>query len=82
MKDDGMNKVSSGRPVTNQELADALQTINPRLRLDLLPGRQSGPGQDPYLDITRLADDTGFTPTFDLTEAVADYLAWLVDNRR
>ena len=46
--------VSSGRPFTNRELADALQAITPGLRLDLLPGRQDGPGDDPYLDITRL----------------------------
>ena len=46
--------VSSGRPFTNREFADALQAITPGLRLDLLPGRQDGPGADPYLDITRL----------------------------
>jgi nucleoside-diphosphate-sugar epimerase len=67
--------VSSGRPFTNRELADALQ-------VDLLPGRQAGPGDDPYLDITRLTDDTGFTPTFDVAAAVADYLAWRTDNPR
>jgi nucleoside-diphosphate-sugar epimerase len=74
--------VSSGRSYTNRELADALQTITPRLRLDLLPGRQNGPGDDPYLDITRLAQDTGFTPAFDLASAVADYVAWRADNPR
>jgi nucleoside-diphosphate-sugar epimerase len=74
--------VSSGRPATNQELADALQAITPGLRLDLLPGRQNGPGDDPYLDITRLTRDTGFTPAFDLAAAVADYVAWRADNSR
>jgi nucleoside-diphosphate-sugar epimerase len=74
--------VSSGRPFTNRELADALQTITPGLRLDLLPGRQNGPGADPYLDTTRLAHDTGFTPAFDIAAAVADYVAWRADNPR
>jgi nucleoside-diphosphate-sugar epimerase len=74
--------VSSGRPYTNRELADALQTITPGLRLDLLPGRQAGPGDNPYLDITRLTHDTGFTPAFDLAAAVADYVAWRADNPR
>ncbi|WP_205857456.1 NAD-dependent epimerase/dehydratase family protein, partial [Phytoactinopolyspora endophytica] len=46
--------VSSGRPATNREFADALQAITPGLQLDLLPGRQDGPGDDPYLDTTRL----------------------------
>jgi nucleoside-diphosphate-sugar epimerase len=75
--------VSSGRPFTNRELADALQTIIPGLRLDLLPGRQNCPGAaDPYLDITRLTHDTGFTPSFDVAAAVADYVAWRADNPR
>ena len=74
--------VSGGRPSTNRELADALQAITPGLRLDLLPGRQAGPGDDPYLDITRLTQDTGFTPNFDIAAAVADYVAWRADNPR
>jgi nucleoside-diphosphate-sugar epimerase len=74
--------VSSGRPFTNRELADALQAITPGLRLDLRPGRQGGPGDDPYLDITRLARDTGFAPAFDIAAAVADYVGWRADNPR
>ena len=74
--------VSRGRPATNRELADALQAIIPGLRLELLPGRQNGPGDDPYLDTTRLTQDTGFTPAFDVAAAVADYVAWRADNPR
>jgi nucleoside-diphosphate-sugar epimerase len=74
--------VSSGRPATNREFADALQAITPGLRLDLLPGRQDGPGDNPYLDTTRLTHDTGFAPTFDVAAAVADYVAWRADNPR
>ena len=74
--------VSSGRPATNREFADALQAITPDLRLDLLPGRQDGPGDDPYLDTTRLTHDTGFAPAFDVAKAVADYVAWRADNPR
>jgi nucleoside-diphosphate-sugar epimerase len=74
--------VSSGRPFTNREFADALRAIMPGRHLDLRPGRQDGPGPDPYLDITRLAHDTGFAPAFDVAAAVADYVAWRVDNPR
>jgi nucleoside-diphosphate-sugar epimerase len=74
--------VSSGRPATNRELANALEAITPGLRLDLLPGRQGGPGDDPYLDTTRLSRDTGFAPKFDVAAAVADYVAWRADNPR
>ena len=74
--------VSSGRPFINRELADALQAITPGVRLDLLPGRQAGPGDNPYLDTTRLTHDTGFAPAFDVATAVADYVAWRADNPR
>jgi nucleoside-diphosphate-sugar epimerase len=74
--------VSSGRAVTNREFANALEAISPGLRLDLLPGRRAGPGDDPYLDITRLTQDTAFVPTFDVATAVADYVAWRADNPR
>jgi len=74
--------VSSGRPATNREFADALRAITPGLRLDLLPGRQDGPGDDPYLDTTRLTHDTGFAPAFDVAAAVADYVAWRAGNPR
>jgi nucleoside-diphosphate-sugar epimerase len=74
--------VSSGRPFTNRELAAALQAITPGLVLELLPGRPGGRRDNPYLDISRLTEDTGFTPTFDLATAVAHYVAWRADNPR
>lgn len=74
--------VSSGRPFTNREFADALEAITPGPRLALEPGRRHGPGDDPYLDTTRLADDTGFAPAFDVAAAVADYVAWRAGNPR
>jgi nucleoside-diphosphate-sugar epimerase len=74
--------VSSGRPFVNRELADALQAITPGLRLERRPGRQAGPGDNPYLDTTRLTHDTGFAPAFDIAAAVADYVAWRAANPR
>jgi nucleoside-diphosphate-sugar epimerase len=74
--------VSRGRPFTNRELADAVRATIPGARLDLLPGRQNGPGDDPYLDTTRLTRDTGFAPAFDVAAAVADYVAWRAGNPR
>ncbi|MEV0347703.1 NAD(P)-dependent oxidoreductase [Nonomuraea sp. NPDC050680] len=74
--------VSSGRPFANHELAAAVRAITPGPRLGLLPGRQNGPGDDPYLDITRLTHDTGFAPAFDIAKAVADYVAWRAGNPR
>jgi nucleoside-diphosphate-sugar epimerase len=61
---------------------EAVQAITPGVELDLLPGRRHGPGEDPYLDITRLTQETGFTPTFDVAKAVSDYVAWRAGNHR
>jgi nucleoside-diphosphate-sugar epimerase len=72
--------VSSGRPATNGEFARAIEAAVPGAKLDLLPGREQGPGEDPYLDISRLAADTGFAPEFDVERAVVDYVAWRCAN--
>ncbi|GIF77836.1 NAD-dependent epimerase/dehydratase family protein [Asanoa siamensis] len=74
--------VSSGRPFTNRELADAVMAIIPGRSLDVVPGQGGGPGPNPYMDITRLTNETGFTPDFDIATAVAHYLAWRFNNPR
>ncbi|QKV76665.1 NAD(P)-dependent oxidoreductase [Amycolatopsis sp. Hca4] len=63
--------VSSGRPFTYGEFASALGTTLP-------PGGSGGP----YLDISRLSEDTGFEPEFDVPASVADYLKWRETNPR
>lgn len=70
--------LSNGHPVTHGEYAAALEAAVPGARVAVLPGGQ----QTPHLDITRLTADTGFTPAFDVTTAVADFVAWLADNPR
>jgi UDP-glucose 4-epimerase len=74
--------VSSGRPFTHRQLVDAVRTVVPDARLELIDGRRSGPGTDPYLDTSRLVAATGFTPAFDLTAAIADYIAWRTHHDR
>jgi nucleoside-diphosphate-sugar epimerase len=74
--------VSSGRPYTNPQLASGLLAAVPTAQLDLLPGGPGGPAVNPYLDITRLTEDTGFAPSFDIGAAVADYVAWRASNAR
>ena len=70
--------VSSGRPATNRDFAEALEAAVPGTRVDLLPGGDTVP----HLDIARLTADTGFAPAFDVTSAVADYVGWLTDHDR
>jgi UDP-glucose 4-epimerase len=74
--------VSSGQPVANQEFVAAVNAAVPGAEASLRPGRNpDAPADDPYLDITRLATDTGFEPAFDVRAGVADYVAWLGENR-
>lgn len=63
--------VSSGRPTTNREFAEALN-------VGTVPGGQL----TPHLDISRLTADTGYTPEYDAAAAVAHYIAWRSENAR
>jgi UDP-glucose 4-epimerase len=70
--------VAGGRATTYEELTAAIRTVVPGARIDLPEGRHpDGPARDVYLDITRLREDTGYQPAYDLEQAVADYIGWL-----
>lgn len=73
--------ISSGQPVANHEFVTAVNAAVPGAEASLPAGRNpDAPADDPYLDITRLARDTGFEPAFDVRAGVADYVAWLREN--
>lgn len=72
--------ISSGRPTTRREFTEALQVSAPGPQPDPIP--ESPAGAVPYLDIARLTEETGFTPSFDAAAAVAHYVAWRADNAR
>jgi nucleoside-diphosphate-sugar epimerase len=61
--------VSSGKPFVYGEAAG---------QLAVEPGGETSP----HLDITRLTEQTGFTPNFTFPEAVADYITWRTTNAR
>jgi nucleoside-diphosphate-sugar epimerase len=61
--------VSSGEPFVYSEAVGQL-TVQP------------GGETSPHLDITRLTNETGFTPSFTFREAVAHYVAWRSTNDR
>lgn len=70
--------IAAGKVLTNREIAAAVKRLVPDARVDLpedpSPG---GSGQQTYLDISRLTEDTGYQPAYDTERAVADYIAWL-----
>ncbi|MBO2455053.1 NAD(P)-dependent oxidoreductase [Actinomadura barringtoniae] len=70
--------VSSGRATKNEEVAAAINAAIPGAGISLPEGRDpSGPPEDLYLDTTRLREDTGFEPAYEIERGVADYVAWL-----
>jgi hypothetical protein len=70
--------VGGGRATSNAEIVAAITNALPHARLDLLPGRDpDSPGQDTYLDISRIHQDTGYQPQYGLARGITDYIEWL-----
>jgi UDP-glucose 4-epimerase len=70
--------VGSGRVTRNKEIVAAIRRIIPDAAIDLpsAPAPRE-PGADAYLDLTRLQQDTGYLPAYDVERGVADYIDWL-----
>jgi UDP-glucose 4-epimerase len=66
--------VASGHATTNAEVAAAIRHAVPDAQVDLPTG---GETRQAWLDITRLRQDTGYEPAWDVERAAADYIAWL-----
>lgn len=70
--------VGNGYATTNGQVATAIRAVVPEARASLHEGHDpAGPGEAIYLDTTRLREDTGFRPAYDVERAVADYVGWL-----
>ncbi len=70
--------VGCGRPASPAQVRDALLRSIPGAALELTPGRDpGGPGHDTWLDITRLRQDTGYQPAYDLDRGLREYIGWL-----
>jgi UDP-glucose 4-epimerase len=70
--------IGTGKAFKYGEFAAAIKRIIPDARLDLPDGYDpQGPGVEITLDISRIRQDTGFEPQYDLERAVGDYIAWL-----
>jgi nucleoside-diphosphate-sugar epimerase len=46
-------------------------------RRELASGKTAGHPTDPYMDLTRLRDETGFEPRYSLETGIPEYVAWL-----
>src|SRR4051794_20127533 len=70
--------VGNGYATTNGEVLAAIRAVVPEARGSVREGHDpAGPGEAICLDTTRLREDTGFRPAYDVERAVADYVGWL-----
>lgn len=74
--------VSSGQLVRYGEVVDAINAAVPGADITLPEGRNPDRPPDNYLDTTRLREDTGFRPEYDVERAVPDYVDWLKGHDR
>jgi UDP-glucose 4-epimerase len=71
--------VGAGRAVTNAEVASAVSRAVPAAAYELPsrgPACPPNPGS-PYMDLTRIREETDYAPSHDIDSGVADYIAWL-----
>jgi UDP-glucose 4-epimerase len=73
--------ISTGRLVRYSEVVAAINATVPGANITLPEGRNPDRPHN-YLDITRLRQDTGFEPQYDVERAVPDYADWLRSHDR
>lgn len=69
-----------GRGVSNREILAAIRKVVPDAQITLKPGARPGARRNAYMDISRIRADTGFSPTYEMDQAMAEYIAWLRSN--
>jgi UDP-glucose 4-epimerase len=74
--------VGAGRAFTNGAVADAVCRAVPDARA-ALPSRGHPAGDErPYMDITRIQEETAYAPSYDIVGGVADYVEFLRGQTR
>jgi len=76
--------IGSGRLTGPNDVVAAINAALPSAKARILPKPVIGPfwRHDQYLDITRMREDFGYEPQFDLTKGVADFVRELQTEAR
>jgi len=70
--------VAAGFQTTAGDLINAIHKVIPDAKLEIEEGHDpKGSGIVPWLDITKIREDTGYEPAFTTDTAIADYISWL-----
>ena len=69
--------IGSGRATSNAEILAAVRKAKPGFDAHLSEGRSPRYKPNNYGDNTRIQNELGYRPQYDLEKAIADYVAWL-----
>jgi UDP-glucose 4-epimerase len=69
--------IGSGRATRNIELVDAIQRFYPDFKAPMNEGASPQFRPNGYGDISRIRQDVGYEPQFQVEKAIEDYIGWL-----
>lgn len=69
--------IAGDGPLTSRDFAEAVKKLAPGTQVDLQPGHGPRFRPNAYMDVSRMKDDVGYQPEYDVERGVADYLNWL-----
>jgi UDP-glucose 4-epimerase len=69
--------IGNDRPMMYGEFVEAVKTVVPDAQISLQPGRSPRYRANAYLDITRIKEEVGYRPQYDIKRGVAEYINWL-----
>jgi UDP-glucose 4-epimerase len=72
--------VGAGRETKNAEVLDAARRVVPDAKGQVQSGTSPRYRPDAYMDLTRIKEDVGYQPQWDIYSGLADYIAWLRNN--
>src|ERR1700719_3981548 len=73
----GVYNIGSERLLTYGEFVEAVKTVVPDAQVSLQPGRNPRHRPNAYMDITRIKEEVGYRPQFDIQRGVEEYIEWL-----
>jgi UDP-glucose 4-epimerase len=69
--------IGSEGPLTYGDFVEAVKAAVPDAQISLRPGRNPLYRPNAYMDITRIKEDVGYRPHYDIKRAVEEYIDWL-----
>ena len=69
--------ISTGHRVSLHEMISAIREAHPEVKFaDPIPEEDASEPLGPSLDVTRMVEDLGFVPRYDLVSGLRDYIEW------